>query len=45
LPAIELDHAPLIKEAEQLELQFKEMMEGATAISEGQGTPNSMLYG
>jgi len=45
LPAIELDHAPLIKEAEQLELQLKEMMEGAAAISEGQGTPNSMLYG
>jgi uncharacterized protein len=45
LPAIELDHAPLIKEAEQLELQLKEMMEGAAVISEGQGTPNSMLYG
>ena len=45
LPSIELDHAPLIKEAEQLELQLKEMMEGAASISEGQGTPNSMLYG
>jgi uncharacterized protein len=45
LPAIELDHAPLIKEAEQLELQLKEMMEGAASISEGQGAPNSMLYG
>jgi uncharacterized protein len=45
LPAIELDHAPLLVEAEQLELQLKEMMEGAASISEGQGAPNSILYG
>ena len=46
LPAIELDHAPLLEEAEQLEAQLKLMMEGAaTALSEGQGSPNSMLYG
>ena len=46
LPAIELDHAPLLEEAEQLEAQLKAMMEGAdSAVGDGQGSPNSMLYG
>ncbi|RZD39542.1 MAG: hypothetical protein CXT71_03700, partial [Methanobacteriota archaeon] len=46
LPMIDLDHEPLMAEAESLEEQIRSMMEGAQ-LSSGDGSPgaNSMLYG
>jgi len=44
LPAIELDHEPLIEEAERIEEQVRQMME-ATTDTKGPDKPSSMLYG
>ena len=44
LPAIELDHEPLIEEAERIEEQVRQMME-ATADTKSPDKPSSMLYG
>lgn len=44
LPAIDLDHQPLLEEAESLEAQLKAMMEGAD-LNKPSEKPNSMLYG
>ena len=44
LPAIELDHEPLIEEAERIEEQVRQMME-ATTDAKGPDKPSSMLYG
>jgi uncharacterized protein len=45
LPTIDLDHAPLIEEAEEIEQSIKAMMEGMDMNLEHTGGPNSMLYG
>ena len=44
LPTIDLPHQPLIEEAEFLEAQLQNMMEGATSQPNGK-SGNSMLYG
>ncbi|MGY8755322.1 MAG: proteasome assembly chaperone family protein [Candidatus Poseidoniales archaeon] len=46
LPMIDLDHAPLMAEAESLEEQIRSMMEGAQpSLGDGSSSSNSMLYG
>jgi uncharacterized protein len=46
LPAIDLDHAPLLEEAERLESQLKAMLEHQLMPSESpkELSSNSMLY-
>ena len=43
LPVADLDHEPLLAEAQQLEDQIRSMMEGAD--SEPSASSASMLYG
>ena len=43
LPVVDLDHGPLLEEAQQLEDQIRSMMEGAD--SEPTPASASMLYG
>ena len=43
LPVVDLDHGPLLDEAQKLEEQIRGMMEGADA--EPSPSPSSMLYG
>jgi len=48
LPAVELDQAPLIEEAERLESQLKTMMETHLSAVDGDepsAATSSMLYG
>lgn len=45
LPTIDLDHKPLLQEAEEIELSIKAMMEGMDFNLEHSSGPNSMLYG
>lgn len=47
LPSIELDHEPLLEEAERLEEQLKSMMEHQLVPGDAAAAPpsNSMLYG
>ncbi len=45
LPTIDLDHKPLLEEAEEIEMSIKAMMEGMDMNLEHSAGPNSMLYG
>jgi predicted ATP-grasp superfamily ATP-dependent carboligase len=44
LPAIDLDHAPLLEEAERIEEQVRSMVEG-TGETETSSSASSMIYG
>ncbi len=44
LPSIDLDHVPLLEEAERIEDQVRSMVEG-TAEPETTASASSMLYG
>ena len=44
LPSIDLDHAPLLEEAERIEEQVRSMVEG-TGEPETTNSASSMLYG